>query len=298
VASALIFKAHQANCKVLITLGGENTGDQFAVAVSSHEKQLIANLMVYVNNLGYDGIDLDIEPIEHRDANWTLIPADSPERIASYQQFVKDLRASMNASSPKLILTAAAIPDYAPTIFGPIQDEFDQINIMTYNMAGLWTGQTWFDSNVSSQPLQPTMPSGDKKVAGYLAAGVPSSKLGIGMNLDGLLWTGALKPGDPITGVTTKYVPLTQIMSQYFSTDIYHWDNTVQSSYLSIPASATSKPLLLVYDDVHSAQAKAAYCKKNGLGGIIIWQLGAGYTPGAKTQAIDDILSAIQSGQQ
>jgi chitinase len=299
-AMQLIALAHQSHRKVLITLGGSTSGDQFAAAVPSHETELITNLMAYVNRLGYDGIDLDIEPIEHRDSNWTLIPADSAQRIAAYKQFVIDLRKAMNMSKDHLLLTAAAIPDYAPAIFGPIQDQFDQINIMTYDMAGMWTGQTWFDTNLLSDPTQSSMPSSDKKVEGYLSAGVTKNKLGIGMMLEGLLWIGASKPADPLTGVTTKYVPINDILSKYFSNKNYFWDDTVKSSYLSIPASDSpdGKQEFLAYDDLHSADAKTKYIKSSGLGGLIIWEMGEGYKKGLTDQPIDDILTSIQKADR
>ena len=77
-----------------------------------------------------------------------------------------------------------------------LQSRFDQINLMTYDLAGTWPGWvTWFNAPIYDGGYRfPStgglVPSTDGMVNSFIAAGVASGKLGIGIAFYGDLWAG------------------------------------------------------------------------------------------------------------
>ena len=141
-SSDLVSRAHAAGRKVLIGVCGGGTESLFQGATR------IANLPVFINNLtnfmathDYDGLDLDWEPL----------PASDTQQ---YTNLVKGLRSALNGfSQPKLLTAAAgAYPPYGDSLtaeyvmFAVLQSQFDQINIMVYDLSGQYDGWvTWFN---------------------------------------------------------------------------------------------------------------------------------------------------------
>ena len=190
--SDLVTRAHAAGKKVLICVGGAGSGPGFEGATTN------ANLSTFVTNIvnfmsagGYDGVDVDWEP---------FLAADATE----YTNLVTRLRAALNGFTQYKFLTAAApaYSDYhdAPTaeypIFSSVQSNFDQINIMTYDLSGPYEGWvTWFNSPIYDDGYRfPStgglVPSVDGSVSNFIAAGVAPRKLGIGVAFYGYVWTG------------------------------------------------------------------------------------------------------------
>src|SRR5205807_4635839 len=83
-----------------------------------------------------------------------------------------------------------------PALIASLQSQFDQINLMTYALSGPWPGWvTWFNSPIYDGGYRfPStggpVPSTDGMLASFLSAGVAASKLGIGIDFYGELWTG------------------------------------------------------------------------------------------------------------
>jgi chitinase len=190
-AVALEAPAHAAGCKVLITIGGAGTIATFRAAISSGVRStFVQEIIQFVAANGYDGVDLDMEPLDAAD-------------MTDYAAFVRLLRSSLSAG---LLLTAAVPTDSAPA-FAAIQDQFDQINVMTYDMSGPWPGWvTWFNgplSNSARVTFPSTgglLPSIDSTVAGATGQGVARAKLGIGIAFYGYVWSGATGPPNQPAG--------------------------------------------------------------------------------------------------
>src|SRR5258705_12869663 len=86
---------------------------------------------------GYDGIDIDWEP------GWE----NTMMYISLFQQFSRELGDAVASIAPHLILTTAGLGS-AGTTFGPIEQVYDQINIMTYDLV-YGTPNTWHDSAIT-----------------------------------------------------------------------------------------------------------------------------------------------------
>jgi len=137
----LVTRAHAAGRRVLLCVGGADSSNGFVGATSAGTlSTFITNLVSFMTTRGYDGIDVDWEPLPSID-------------FAQFTNLVDGLRTALNGFSPPKLLTAAvgAYPPYGDsptaqyTMFAALQSKFDQINIMTYDLSGPYEGWiTWF----------------------------------------------------------------------------------------------------------------------------------------------------------
>lgn len=281
---AVITPAHKAGKKVLLSVGGWLSATHFRAAYSkAHRTAFITRLVQIAQTRGYDGLDIDMEPLEAADTS-------------SYEAFIRQLRGQMTAVNPKLLLSAATAAQ--PELFVRLASQFDQINLMTYDLAGPWPGfKTWHnsalygDGTVDMNPGQP-FPSASGMVQRFAAAGVPRRKLGIGTAFYGCVWTGADAPGQPINGVTMRTgVPYAEIFDTYFQSGRVRWDNAAQAPYLSIDGPQKQ---FVTYDNEELCAKKVAYARSEGLGGVMLWELGNGYCPTRPPGQREPLLSAIK----
>ena len=131
----VVARAHAAGVKVLISVGGEDSAHGFRGAASAANRlRFVTNLVSFASSRGYDGVDLDWEPLDAAD-------------VGLYSNLVTDLRVALNALSPRPLLTAAV--GSQPALFASLQSRFDQINLMTYSFSGPYSGWvTWFNSPI------------------------------------------------------------------------------------------------------------------------------------------------------
>ncbi len=278
-SAALVADAHAAGVKALICVGGWNSESAFMGATSpTNLTTFVSNLINFIKSRGYDGIDIDWEPISSGD-------------LVQYTAFITALRTALNLISPRPLLTAAT--QWQPAIFSTLAGDFDEINLMTYDFSGAWQGWvTWHNSPVYNGGVKfPStggyVPSANDMASSFSTAGIPKNKLGIGIDFYGYVWSGGT--GTPTGGVTAPdqswttaptvqaNVPYYTIMQQYYQPGNNHWDSGAQAAYISIDNTGSANDKFISYDDTTTCRAKVNYVKNNGLGGVIIWELGAGY---------------------
>jgi len=284
-AAALVAATHNAHRKILVSVGGENTGPAFQAAIAPAVRPtFVKNIVDWAISRHFDGVDIDMEPTK-------------PEDAANFQALIREVRAGLRASNPHALLTSA-IGD-TPAIYKPILDDVDQINLMTYNLAGPWEGwETWYDASLDNggrqfKSVNRLLPSSKQMVDDMIAGGIPASKIGIGICTYGVKWKGATGPNQPIDGVTTETVSYADIMDKYYATDRYHWDAGPEAAYLAIDADNKQDRAFIAYDDPKVCAAKISYVRKAHLGGVIIWELAGGYRPNQPAGERDPILKSI-----
>ena len=295
----LVSRAHAAGIKALICIGGWGTDAGFRVATSPlNLHSFIDKLVGFMQRRGYDGIDIDWEYLNGSDA-------------IQYSLFIKALRAKLDAISPRPLLTAAAA--WQPSILAPLAAEFDQINIMTYDLSGAWPGWVaWHNSPIYDggfvfpSTLRP-VPSTDGMVGNFKIAGIPSHKLGIGIDFYGYVWSGGA--GTPAGGVTEPRqswlfppfvrpnVPFYRIYEDYYRAEFYRWDSLAQAPYLSIDEAGSENDRFVSFCDEISSEKKIAYARDNGLGGVFIWELGGGYLSEGHSHR-DRLLQAVKNASR
>jgi chitinase len=296
-SSDIVSHAHAAGKKVLVCVGGAGSQAGFQGATSSVNRgAFITNLVNLMSARSYDGIDIDWEPLDPSDAN-------------QFTNFVNGLRVALNASSPRPLLTAAiASPPTPASLIASVQSQFDQINLMTYDLSGPYPGWvTWFnapiyDGGFTFPSTGGLVPSTDGMVNGMTAAGVPAGKLGIGIAFYGWIWSGgtgtttggATSPRQSwTTAPSTTQHSYNTIISTYYQSNLYSWDSLAQSAYLSINNSGSSNDKFISYDDARTCQSKVSYARNRHLGGVMIWELAQDHQAGQPDPLLQSIKQAL-----
>jgi chitinase len=300
----LVSQAHAAGRPALICVGGGGTESLFQGATSA------ANLSSFINNLtnfvatrGYDGVDIDWEPLPSTDAQ-------------QFTNLVVGLRSALNGFSQHKLLTVAAgaYPPYGDSataqyvMFATLQSQFDQISIMTYDLSGAWDGWvTWFNSPIYDggyhfPGTSSLVPSVNGAVNNFINGGVAPAKLGIGIAFYGYLWTGGSgTSSNCITGPrqswtnapTATAIRYSDIMAGYYQSNWYHWDTSAQSAYIGITNTIPTNNIFISYDDQRTCQAKVSYARNLGLGGVMIWELAQDHQSGQPSPLMQALKQAL-----
>ena len=205
----------------------------------------------------FDGIDLDWEFPHAEDA-------------ANYVALLREFRRQMNAARPGMLLNVAVGP--SPRMMGgadmaEVAGLVNEMGLMTYDFTGPWVQRTGFVSALAGDVGSGTV---SRTVDAYLAAGVPASKLLVGVPFYGYGWrlvpeenNGLFQEGEPIRGDRSYR----QIEAMMAGSKMYR-DAESQAPWLF------DGDVFWTYEDAVSVEAKARYAVARGLGGLMIWELG------------------------
>jgi chitinase len=284
----LIAAAHAHGVKAVASIGGADSQTGFKQATASATvAAFAANLIALLTTIGYDGIDIDWEPMDK---------ADEPAVI--------DIANRIRKAKPSALLT---IPIGEINVnlgadlsgFAAIAAAYDQLNIMSYGQAGAWSGWKSWHSSALYHTDSATPTSIDSTVTLYLAASVPAAKLGIGIGFYGLCYSSPVTaPDQALNGATLVAgdgtISYANIMTEYYSASARKWDALARVPYLSFAtAHAPDGCTYISYDDEQSIAEKVAYVKAKGLGGVIQWELNEGYLSSAAAGQRNPLLKAI-----
>lgn len=209
--TAAITLAHQHNVPLLLSVLAWYTVYEPVIKNASTRATLINQLVATVKE-GYDGVDLDLEPIR------------AEQEAAAYETFVNELQSALKGinktNNPKMLverplLTVATgvenVADNSPgklrTLLAKIQDKVDQINVMGYDLSSLSDEAVWHDAALfDGGQKYPTysarsMVSVSRAIQQFIDGGVLPSKLGLGMSLEARIWYGG-KVKNSTDGVT------------------------------------------------------------------------------------------------
>jgi chitinase len=207
----------------------------------------------------FDGIDVDWEYPHKEDA-------------ANYLALLTELRRQMDAYRHGLLLTVAVGPSprmYEGTDMAAVSRVVDQVGLMTYDFNGPWSKTTGFIAPL----LAATGYQGgtiDRTIAAYQAAGVPVSKLLMGIPFYGYGWRlvpeanhGLFQEGEAIHG-DRPYSYIQNLVSR----------STVYRDPLSQAPWLFDGDNFWTYEDPTSILRKTEFARQQKLGGLMIWELG------------------------
>lgn len=288
LAADLIAAAHAHGVKAVASIGGSDTQSGFKLASGSAAiPTFISNLLALLD-VGYDGIDIDWEPMDK---------ADEPV-VVNIAQRLRAARPGVLLTVPIGELNVNMKNDLSGYV--EIAAVYDQLNIMSYGQAGTWSGWKSWHSSALYHKDSATPTSIDSTVKLYLAAQVPAAKLGIGIGFYGLCYTSPVTgPDQALNGsklaASDGAISYATIMGQYWSAEARQWDDLAKVPYLSFAAPhGPNNCTYISYDDEQSIAEKGAYVKAKGLGGVIQWELNEGYLGTAAAGQRNPLLKAIQ----
>lgn len=229
---------------VMLSIGGWGSGRFSEMAAdASFRKKFAADCARVCREFNLDGIDIDWEfPTSDAGGEISCSPADTK----NYTLMMRDIREVLGKDK---YLTLASSVDAGYIDFRDILEYIDFVNIMAYDM-----------NNAPSHnaPLYRSERSGwitaDEGVKKHLAAGIPASKLVLGLPFYGH----GRSPYDQ----TVDYKNIT-----VKSGCTEKWDDVAKVPYM---ANADGE-LVLGFDNARSLEIKCEYVKEKGLHGAMYW---------------------------
>ena len=307
VEQFLINKAHTAGIKALIMLGGAGDGPGFdgSTVNAAVRTTFINNILTRLSAKSYDGVDIDWEE-----------NLDTPQQQSQLVALLTELRAAA-ANHPHFRPPHAPIIITFPGFWTNINFKtvtpwhvavaslVDQYNLMTYGMADAWPGwQSWHHSALAD--AQPTHPSSiEASIQEHAAAGIPRSKLGIGIGFYGIYYGGSVtgprqsigNSGSQGDDVENSYARLVGDGAFGQPGGARHWDDLARQSYYSYSPAWNrygNTPIgFLSFEDERSIAAKGQWVKDNGVGGAIIWTINYGCTN--SSTGANPLLAAVKA---
>lgn len=189
VEDYLIGRVHAAGGKALLMLGGAGDGRGFirSTEAAGVRARFVQNVVRYLATHDYDGVDVDWED-----------SLDSPAQRVLLLEFLRDLRAEAGRNprfAPPRDPLLVTFPGFGLNVNTDlpvshwkveVASLVDQYNLMTYGQGAAYPGwKTWFFSALKGEG--PSTPMSIRStVDGYVRAGVPRSKIGIGIGLYGM----------------------------------------------------------------------------------------------------------------
>lgn len=272
-----MLEARQNDTRVVLSIAG-SSGDRlkyFSNAAKTVEsrKKLASEIVKAVEKYHFDGVDLDWEYPGTID--------NKPSEAANYTALVKEIYTQLKQANEDYILSAA-IPGGAEGHnryeLKAVSEYLDYIHLMTYDMeaSSRVYHHTALYSNVGHGTA--TQASVDSSVEIFTNKGVPISKLVIGIAFYGKYTTPAVATNGGLGGASAnsvyKTITYTQIAKNYLNRvgkDVtYFYDEICHASYLY----DKTNNVFVTYESEVSIKEKCDYARKNGLGGVMIWELG------------------------
>jgi chitinase len=267
----LTTEAHKAGVKVLVSLGGWGWDQQFAsiVARPEAEDRYVKGVMQLVENADYDGIDLD----------WEY--PDTKDEIVGFERLVKRFRTLLDALGTNkgrpmfLTMAASANPGTLSWLRKElIVENFDWLNVMTYDFTGDWVSYAGHHSPLFASSKQPSENRGSTELSmRYLVEErkIPADRLAVGIPLYGRGF-GVAKPyastkGAPRTRLPGDYKSIARLLKEQGWTR--EWDDETKNPWLISPDHKS----VIGYDDAESVALKTDWAMKQGFRGIFFWQI-------------------------
>lgn len=257
------------------------TGFQTWTKTAEAREKLAQSFVDICIQYHFDGVDID----------WEYPVGDE---VNNYVEFMKLLYKKMKAKNSNYLVTSAMYGGNGVSKYnaGESYKYMDYIHLMTYDLN---------DPNLSTHLT--SVSGAEKTVDYYVKAGVPKNKLVIGCAFYGKEYyiskdSSSFYYVKPISD--TQTINYSSIKSTYLTyldnptetiTVKREWDSTNKAPYLCITRYNTDKTIkekiFVTYDDPQSIALKCEVVKSQGLGGIMMWELGSG------DRTSNDLIEAI-----
>lgn len=264
-------KVQQPSLKILLSLGGWGGCKTCSGVFSNVEgREAFARSALELTEYFHtDGIDIDWEfPALEAYPGHPFSAADKSHLTALLQS----LRNALGKSKEISLIAAAFSPYLQQSIDWPaVSPIVDRINLMTYDMIGSRNKLTGHHTPLYSTPWQEE--SADHAVKYLDSMHISHNKIAIGSAFYARQFNDVPDKDNGLhqPGRFERFLSMKQLRRSYNATNGYNafWDDEAQAPY----SYNASKKIFLTYDDERSVAAKAAYVIREGLNGIMFWEL-------------------------
>lgn len=291
-------KQQNPSLKVLASVGGWLWSGNFSDAVLTKQSRqaFIDSVIAFIERYNLDGLDIDWEYPGQVGAGNHFRPEDRE----NYTAVLKELRQRFNREEKKLhrrlylsIATGTNANFLVHTEMGKAQKYVDTVNLMAYDFYEPGSEPTTGENApLFTNPRDPKHESADQAVRAYEAAGVPASKIVLGVPFYGHEWGqvpaqnhGLFQPGKPVPGAYANYGNITSTMLKPGSGFVRYWDTDSAVPYIY----NASSQIFVSYDDPQSMVLKSRYVIDRHLAGVMFWDY-MGDPTGALLDSIDETL--------
>jgi chitinase len=297
LAALLALKRQNPALTVLVSVGGWLWSGNFSdMALTKDSRKIFVESVVeFVDRNNLDGLDIDWEYPGMVGAGHGFRPEDRQ----NYTLLLKELRKRFKHEEKRLhrqlfltIATGASSEFLSHTEMKKVQKYVDTVNLMAYDYYEPGADRvTGHHAPLFTNPADPKSISADKSVWEYEQAGVPATKLVLGVPFYGHVWGqvpdenhGLFQPGAPVPNAYAQYSNITGWLNNGFTR---YWDDTASAPYLHNSATQT----FVSYEDPQSLALKCQYVLEHKLGGVMFWEYSSD-SSGALLGTIDATLRA------
>ncbi len=289
-------KVRNPHLQVLVSVGGWTWSGGFSdmsLTAASRQK-FIESAVRFVNKYSLDGLDIDWE---YPGLSGIGNP-NRPEDKDNYTALLHELRVRFDHEEQHLgkhlytsIATGASLDFLAHTDMRNAARYVDTVNLMAYDYyepsSDALTGH---HAPLFTNPADPKAVSADASVKAYVAAGVPSAKLVLGVPFYGHAWSavndvshGLFQAAKPAS-VPASYRDIPALIAAGY---VRYWDPVSSAPYLYNPATR----IFVSFEDPESVALKAKYVLHHHLRGIMFWE----YAGDSNGELLDSINAALKT---
>jgi len=300
--------------KILLSVGGGAYKDLFnQIAEDNRLDELAQSCVDILSHTLIDGKKYKYEGLfDGIDIDWEFDKKGAEKYGIAFEKFIKKVREVLNKVDANYIYTMVLQPS-SYFFEGPmalnlkkIASHLDWINLMAYNFHGLWEKETGFNA-----PIYGTT-SDDKCCINYAIKqfkrhGVPSKKVALGVPFYGHSYKNVDRknkgPNQTFTGGASakdfgmktltiakpgniRFEDIEKLLKKRKHEYVLSWDNQARSSWIY----NKKRKIFVSYDDERALKEKVRYCRKKGLGGVMIWEVSGDSSSGTLIRTLGDAL--------
>jgi len=278
ISKLVALKKINPTLKILYSIGGWVWSNNFSHTSAYKESRIkfAKSSVKLMKKHGFDGVDLDWEFPGQRGEDNDFRPSDKENFNLLLEEVRNELEKQGALDKKHYLLTIATGADQAyidNTDLKNAHKFLDFINVMCYDFYHGWYYQTGHHANLyPSNKEKFKGNSGHEAITRHINAGVPSSKLIMGIPFYGRYWEKVKTENEGLyqTSMTTgMIVPYWDILQKISSGDfIKSYDSLAKASYLW----NASDSIFISWETPKEIEQKVSYIKKNRLGGAMFWE--------------------------
>jgi chitinase len=296
--SLVALRKKNPSLQIFISVGGWLWSTNFSdVALTAQSRALfIESAVSFLAQNDLDGLDIDWEYPGDAGAGHPFRSVDK----TNFTLLLKELRTRFDREERRthhrwlLSIAAGASNQFLDhTEMSKAVRYLDTVNLMSYDyyVAGP-DKTTGHHAPLYTNPSDPKKISADASVRSFEAAGVPSTKIVLGVPFYGRAWQnvakisqGLYQPGEPISG---SYLPYNVLVGKLADGEFERsWDSVALVPYLY----SEQQQIFITYEDPESIRAKCDYVLGHNLRGVMFWD----YTGDSKHELLNTIDAQLRA---